>query len=144
MRKVSSIGIVLEECETIVFDIAEVKTFSLSSDARDVRIDNDGCIYDYGLLSSVDLAIRPNGNHTYNSFGAPSKDTTFERLMQDKAKITQIQIRCDDGTKTTFVADDALMRLVALDESGGLNVSMNLLDEDGADWMTDDCADEDW
>lgn len=143
MRKVASIGIVLEDCATIVFEATELSTFAVSSDARDVGIDEDGFMYDFGILSDAQIGIKPNGNHTYNNFGTPSKDTTFERLIKDQTKITQIQLRCNDGLKYTYLADDELMRVVGLDEHGGLTISMSLMDEDELDQWVDDCGD-DW
>ena len=115
----NNVGFILENCDEIWFDIADLKEFQLSvSPDHFLKLDNQQVV-GFRAVEYAMMNIDAKANHTYNCFGQPSKITNFAQLLNG-ATVAGIAVASEEeGYETFYLAEDKIVSF-ELDLCGNL------------------------
>jgi len=97
MLEVTSISLILENCEEILFNRPQIGMFWCNEISEEVARFASNCVSKHLVCGELFLEIHKDADQTYDLFGVTSKETKFERI--DKCPdITHIDVYYNNGT----------------------------------------------
>lgn len=119
---VTQIGILMDNHEEIWLDKKEIDTLNMSTNNETLTLCN-GDFFNVKIIGSFKMKLYAIANHTYNSFGYPSSDTIFRRLM-NRSDASGVIVRMQDKEEI-YCIPDGFGLSSELDELGNLFISMD-------------------
>ena len=132
MKAVTNISLTLENTEIIKLSNDEVLKFFVK-DITDQVVQIGYEIFQFQSFGFLYLKLKTTANHTYNSFGQPSKQTVFQRLLAEDSPIGCITLTYEDGSVAELYLPDGMEQDFATDSFGNLLVSIGCVAEDGTE-----------
>ena len=135
MNNITRIGFIMENCEEIVYGVDDLSTFTLATTPpKFIKLPEQDVValrgVDYG-----EFGINASANHTYNSFGAPSKENGFTRIC--KRDIAIIKFYYDHGHEEEFFLTEEDEIIITVTDTGDLNI---LINEDPINPINEPCC----
>lgn len=135
---VTQIGILMDNHEEIWLDKQEISELNMNIQNETLTLCG-GEFLSVKVIGSFDMQLHAAANHTYNSFGYPSSETIFRRLM-NRSDASGIICRTLEYEETYCIPDGYCL-FCKLDERGNLCVHMNSEEEIYGCCECCDCSD---
>lgn len=118
---VTQIGILMDNHEEIWLDKNEVNQLRLDVKNETLMLCN-GDYISAKIIDSFEMKLSANANHTYNSFGYPSSETIFRRLI-GHGDASGVMYRTHNEEVVYCIPDNYCLSC-NLDELGNLYIHM--------------------
>ena len=121
MKRVVGISLVLENSETICLKNSEIESMCIGDITQSIVLLNKE-MYELDATNRVTLQLSASANHTYNSFGAQSEQTIFDRLTEVDDPISIVMPQYEDGTYRELFIPADVEQMFAINNYGDLTI----------------------
>lgn len=132
MKAITHISLTLENMETInltMEDIADLDVMNITEQIAHIGSE----AYQFQSFDALVMVLKSSTNHTYNSFGSPSTQTIFQRLLAEDEPIGCVEMEYSDGSITQMYVSDEMLQNFEVDEYGNLKIMIGYADDDDDD-----------
>ena len=129
MKAITHISLTLENMETInltMKDIADLDVMNITEQIAHIGSE----AYQFQSFDALVMVLKSSTNHTYNSFGSPSTQTIFQRLLAEDEPIGCVEMEYSDGSITQMYVSDEMLQDFEVDEYGNLKIMIGYADDD--------------
>ena len=129
MKAITHISLTLENMETInltMEDIADLDVMNITEQIAHIGSE----AYQFQSFDALVMVLKSSTNHTYNSFGSPSTQTIFQRLLAEDEPIGCVEMEYSDGSITQMYVSDEMLQNFEVDEYGNLKIMIGYVDDD--------------